>query len=363
MKTTVRRVLILGVLLAVCLVGCLSSSVTASGTQTDAYMSNILSLKHTLRFNEQGKFKIVIFSDIQDRYPMKADTLAYMNKILDAEKPDLVLLGGDNHSGNMDSESVFRKYLNDMSKPMESRKIPWAQVYGNHVTGGYGFTMSGPSKVRQQQIYEEMPYNLSKAGTVFGVGNYVLPILCSDSDKVGFNVFMMDSHTYLKDWRSDLEAKAILPRMTFQGGEYNPIHFDQIKWYWDTSVAMEAYNGSKVPAMMLFHIPLQEYCYVTNNPKETWKTGTNEDGPGASSLNSGLFHACFERGDVKGIFSGHQHRNTITGKYMDITLGYTPTIGSYEYYSEGTRGARVVEIDQKDAFNFTTRIVYCKDLK
>ena len=126
---------------------------------------------------------------------------------------------------------------------------------------------------------------------------------------------------------------------------------------------MEAYNGSKVPAMMLFHIPLQEYCYVTNNPKETWKTGTNEDGPGASSLNSGLFHACFERGDVKGIFSGHQHRNTITGKYMDITLGYTPTIGSYEYYSEGTRGARVVEIDQKDAFNFTTRIVYCKDLK
>ncbi|MBR5280849.1 MAG: metallophosphoesterase family protein [Clostridia bacterium] len=363
MKHVIRRLLILSVVLTMCVAVCLSSGVVASGTKADAYMTDILTLKHTLRFTEDGKFKIVIFSDIQDSYPMQSDTLVYMNKILDQEKPDLVLLGGDNHSGTISSESVFRQYLNDMSEPMESRKIPWAQVYGNHVTGGYGFTMSGPDKSRQQQIYEGMPYNVSKAGTVFGVGNYVLPVLRSDSEKVAFNVFMMDSHTYLIDWRSDAEEKAILPKMTFQGGEYNPIHFDQIKWYWDTSVAMEMYNGEKIPAMMLFHIPLQEYCYITNNPNQTSKTGTNEDGPGASSVNSGLFHACFERGDVKALFSGHQHRNTITGQYMGITLGYTPTIGSCAYYSEGTRGARVVEINQNDAFNFTTRIVYCKDLK
>lgn len=92
-------------------------------------VNELLSLKHTLRFNEDGKFKIVIFSDIQETIPVKDSTIQYMNKILDTEKPDLVLLGGDNFDGSGNIAKKLKEYLTIITEPMESRKIPWCHVY------------------------------------------------------------------------------------------------------------------------------------------------------------------------------------------------------------------------------------------
>ena len=352
--------------------GYAGNAVGASGTEADAEVARLLDLKHTLRFGKDGKFKIVIFADIQDKYPLEADTLEYMNKILDQEKPDLVLLGGDNHCGGLRVESQLKTYLTAMVEPMESRKIPWAQIYGNHVEGGHNnnihLNYGAPSKERQQQLFETFSYNISKSGDVYGVGNYVLPILRSDSDKIAFNVFGMDSHSYLNEHPGGqaFANKAQLPRPIYgglEGSAYETIHFDQIRWYWKTSVALEQYNGSKVPAMMYFHIALNEWNYVAKNSAQTNMVGENREGVWPSELNSGLFNACYERGDVKGMFVGHCHRNDFVGEYMGIMLGFTPTIGSYNYYDADNRGARVIEIDEDDAFNFTTRMVYTKNLK
>lgn len=348
--------------------GYFQNEVGASGTPEDAYAESLLELKHTLRFNEDGKFKIVIFADIQDTYPLEESTLTYMNQILDQEQPDLVLLGGDNHDGNIQSESQMKTYLTAMSEPMESRKIPWAQIYGNHVQGGYEFTMSGPKKARQQEIYESFAYNVSKAGNVYGMGNYVLPILRSDSDKIAFNVFGLDTHSYLNEnpGGQAFENKVLLNRPIYgglAGSKYETVHFDQIRWYWNASVALEKYNGSKIAAMMFFHIALNEWEYVVKNSKQTGMVGENREGVWPSELNSGLFQACYERGDVKGMFVGHCHRNDFVGTYMGIQLGFTPTIGCHAYFDADKRGARVIEVDQDDAFNFTTRMVYCQDLK
>ena len=351
------------------LTGYVRSDVTASGSANDAYAKSLLELKHTLRFNDKGKFKIVIFADIQDTYPLKPDTLDYMNKILDQETPDLVLLAGDNHSGGIGTESQLITYLTAMCKPMESRKIPWAQIYGNHVEGGYKFKMGAPGKERQQEIFESFKYNISKAGNVYGVGNYVLPVLRSDSDKIAFNIFGMDTHSYLNEnpggqsfENAVIVQNPIYGMKFYPEGRYETIHADQIRWYWNASVALERYNGSKIAAMMFFHIAQLEWEYIVRNPKQTGMIGQNIEGVWPSELSSGLFHACYERGDVKGMFVGHCHQNDFIGTYMGIQLGFVPTIGSLAYFSPETRGARVIEVDQDDAFNFTTRMVYCKDL-
>ena len=205
-------------------------------------------------------------------------------------------------------------------------------------------------------------------------GNYVLPILRSDSSKIAFNVWMMDSHSYVYKFRTGAEKAVLLEttdmnkdtsgNMIYSGNTYDVIHMDQLKWYWDTSVAMEKYNGSKIAAMMLFHIPVYEWNYVFNNQKATGMIGQRGDGAiGAPEANSGLFQACYERGDVKALLCGHDHMNDFSGKYMGITMAYVPTIGSYNYFKAENRGARVIEINQNDAFNFTTRMVYTKDLK
>ena len=137
-RTVVVRLAFLCVLFTIMIAGIPGNgepAVAATEKQKDRVVESLLDLKHTLRFDEDGKFKIVIFSDIQDVYPLKVDTVQYMNQILDLEEPDLVLLGGDNHNGTLTSESELETYLRAMSEPMESRKIPWAQTYGNHVEG------------------------------------------------------------------------------------------------------------------------------------------------------------------------------------------------------------------------------------
>jgi hypothetical protein len=379
MKNSLRKILFLlliGALMLALAAGAFRQSTQAAETPEDKYVKGQIALKHTLRFNSDGKFKILIFSDIQDSYPLDAELVRNMNKLLDTEKPDLVLLGGDNHCGDADAvggETRMTTYLTAMSEPMEKRKIPWAQVYGNHAEGGYGYNL-GYTRMQQQKIFESFAYNISKAGSVYGVGNYVLPILRSDSDKIAFNVFMIDSHDYLYNYKRDIEDKVLLRHnengqqksgiMIYSGNTYDVVHMEQIKWYWDTSVALEKYNGSKIAAMMLLHIPLYEWNYVLNNKSACGYTGKQGETPCTPEANSGLFQACYERGDVKAIICGHDHLNDFSGKYMGITLAYTPTIGAPipNYLDKSITGARIVEIDQNDPFNFVTYMVHAKDV-
>lgn len=326
-------------------------------------VKELLDLKHELRFDANGKFKIVIFADIQDTIPAKESTLRYMNTILDQEKPDLVLLAGDNYDGGETTANKLLEYLAIIVEPMESRKIPWAHVYGNHVEGGYEY-FNGLKKETQQPMYESFDYCISKAGDedIDGIGNFVLPVLKSNSDKIGFNVFCLDSHSYLINYQEDLEEKVLLRRYIYSGKVYDVVHYNQINWYWNSSVLLEEYNGEKIAAMMLFHIPLYEWNYIVRNPQQTGMVGNQHEEVSAPEANSGLLWAIYERGDVKGIFCGHDHMNDFSGKFLGITMGYTPTIGCHAYCNENTRGARIVEIDENDPFNFVTRISYCKKL-
>ena len=53
--------------------------------------------KPVLKFNKDGKFKIVQFTDVHYIHgnPKSAVSLERINEVLDAEKPDLVLFTGD----------------------------------------------------------------------------------------------------------------------------------------------------------------------------------------------------------------------------------------------------------------------------
>jgi len=101
-----------------------------------------------LRVKEDGKFKIVQISDIHmvtgvgvckdaiDAHgkPLPesgADplTVSFLGGILDVEKPDLVILTGDQlHHDILDSQSTLFKVV----APLIDRSIPYAAVFGNH---------------------------------------------------------------------------------------------------------------------------------------------------------------------------------------------------------------------------------------
>ncbi len=110
-----------------------------------------------LRAREDGKFKIVQISDThlvtgvgvckdaidghgQPLPESEADplTIDFLGGILDVEKPDLVILTGDQlHHDILDSQSALFKVV----APLIERSIPYAAVFGNHDSEGT-FTLS-----------------------------------------------------------------------------------------------------------------------------------------------------------------------------------------------------------------------------
>ena len=72
------------VLAAVLIAGCISCFAYADAPEK------------TLKFNSDGKFRIVHLCDVQDVYPLNATTKEFIKEMLAEIKPDIVILGGDN---------------------------------------------------------------------------------------------------------------------------------------------------------------------------------------------------------------------------------------------------------------------------
>ena len=89
--------------------------------------------KQELRFSEDGTFKILMLSDIQETLDYDERSLRSMDALIEREQPDLVLLGGDICNGLvLKTAQELSDYLDIFTAPMEKRGIPWAHVFGNH---------------------------------------------------------------------------------------------------------------------------------------------------------------------------------------------------------------------------------------
>lgn len=297
----------------------------------------------------QGSFKIVQFTDPQDGPVFHPKTKAAMERILDAEKPGLVVITGDLVStGEFQNKDQVRRSLEALAQPMESRRIPWAATFGNHDCDA--LDRLGITKGDMMAWMRALPHNRNTddpAG-VPGVGNNLLRVLGADG-KPAFAVWLLDSHSYAP---AEVGGQKL--------GAYGWIQPEQIGWYARESHALEAEGGRKVPGLMFFHIPLPEFgaMHAAGLAKEGEK---NED-ECPSLINSGMFGAILARGDVAGVFVGHDHVNTYVGTWYGVRLGYAGNIGFATYGLKGEerdrlRGARVFEVGEKDPRAFRTRYV------
>lgn len=321
--------------------------------------------KCTLRFEKTGKFRILMVSDIHGGAGYAREkTVRAMQALVDAAKPQLVILGGDIAGPGMihvENEKQLHDLLDDISSPMEKAGIPWAHVYGNHDDN------FGLSNAQQQVVYESYPHCVSKAGpeNVSGVGNYVLPIFDDAGEKILFNVFCLDSHGGMMEFRKQFgipeDAKFFHANpITCSNSEC--VYFDQIMWYWKTSEMLENYAGNRIPALMFLHIPLPEHGIVAMKRSDCKFEGNQLDDVECSPLNTGLFAACLQRGDVKGIFCGHVHENDYVGQYGGIKLGFDGYMSYHACHKNEIRGGRVFEISADEPEKFTTYMLRVRSL-
>lgn len=328
-------------------------------------LGDILYSKFPLRFRPEGKFRILMVSDIHGGAGYNREkTVAALSALVEAEAPDLVVFGGDTAGpGHIHVETAeqLRALLDDLSGPMEAAGIPWCHVFGNH-DDNYGL-----SNEAAEEIYESYPHCVSKAGPeeLSGVGNYVLPVYSADGETLLLNIFGLDTHSGMSEWRErwgmDAENR-VLPPDPGDRGDYDSVNMDQVLWYYTVSRQIERTFGRKIPAVMFMHIPLPEFEVISKYRSRTRFRGLHWEDVACTALNSGLFRACAERGDVKGIFCGHDHENDFEGEYLGIRLGYDASLSYHACQINELRGGRVIDFDAENPGAFATRTVKIRDV-
>lgn len=309
--------------------------------------------KPALKFRQDGTFKIVQFTDVHDNREIDPRTVAAMNRIMDVEKPDFVVITGDlMETQKCGTPDDVRQAVANIAKPLEAHGVPWAITLGNHDHDN--LKGIGISEYEMLAMCMKYPHNINKTSPreVFGAGNADLLVYDPTSGKPAYGIWLLDSNAYTA---GEINGQKL-------NVNYDWIHFTQVKWYWDTSVALEKRCGRKIDSLMFFHIPLREYDDMRAAGKFT---GEAEADLGPGVLNSGLFVAALERGDVRGMFAGHAHNSDIVGSWYGIQLGCSGSIGYQAYGFDGKpdaernrlRGARVFTLRETDTAHFETRYV------
>lgn len=231
----------------------------------DSNLESNLFLKKELKFNSSGKFKILTLSDIQETLNYDKRTLEGINRIIKTEKPDLVILGGDNCDGTvLKTEDELRKYLDIFSEPMESRKILWAHIFGNH---DHNIELDD---IRKTKIYEEYKYCILKhTENIYGTTNFVLPIKYSNKNEIAFNIWGIDSNNLIVNSNITIDKNMNLMKKPSMSCRWDIVHFEQLMWYWNSSKQIEKYCNKKVNGILFMHIPPWEFQYIVENPQHT----------------------------------------------------------------------------------------------
>lgn len=320
-----------------------------------------------LRFNSDHKFKIMQIADTQEIPAVSPDTLSLINNALDREKPDLVIFTGDQIKGYSKKFkkdlAIIESTIDILVEPIAKRNIPFMVTYGNHDA------QCGVDNRGQYKFYAKYDNFISgDLRNADDVGTADIQIYSSTEDKPVFELYIIDSHGKAKD-----------------GTGYAPVDKKQIEWYVSRREQLKAENGDYLPSLVFQHIPVPEFFdvikkvpkgtkgavpaygaheneYFVLNDETIVEGGFMLESPASPDVNTGEFEAMSEKGDVLGIYVGHDHNNSFVVKYKGVDLGYTQGAGFNVYGPGENRGVRIFELDETAPREYKTHTATFKEL-
>ncbi len=313
----------------------------------------------TIRFDSEGKLKILHVADPHLANDKHFDASIWViAEACDVEKPDLVVLTGDNTKPYEDPEET-KKIINSLMNIFESRNIPVAVTFGNHDSE------AGPmTRADIMEYYKTFSCVITAedAEAFHNCATFNIPVLASDSDDVKFNIWVFDSGDYDEDE----------PR------HYDRVRTEQIEWYKETSAKLKKDNGGETVNSVVFqhiivpeiydvlqkvdskkpfainHIYNEDEYYMFDASQTNY--GTLNEKPCPGYYNDGQFDALVEDGGVLAMFTGHDHTNAFGVRNQNIDI-YTSPMTRYKGLAYTTQyGYRVVEIDENDTTVYNTRV-------
>ena len=264
-----------------------------------------------------------------EKYPIYVYN--YITEIVNAVNPDFIIITGDLIYGKYDDNgSLLKSFINFM----ESFKIPWAPVFGNH---------ENESKMGsdwQSAQLENANYCMFKQRTLTGNGNYTVALRQNGVFTRMF--YMLDSNGC-----SDASTESMSNGHTSKSVGFGE---DQIEWYTKHIGILKQLSPS-TKISFAFHIQLSVFAdalskygfdqnqkyhdifidYLTN--KESTDFGyvgrQMKDGWDSSKR---VFNGMKALG-VDSIFVGHEHCNSASVTYEGVRLQYGQKSSEYDRYN------------------------------
>ncbi len=278
----------------------------------------------SVRKKSGGDFRVLMFTDLHLDEKIDTSNMTVTNLIsnIQKEKPDLVLLGGDNIT------SYFNKKRSaQLAMIFEKLGVYWAGVLGNH-EGDNPLSVSRSKMIDIFSSYEHCLMRKGKSG-VDGNGNYVLSILRSDSS-IQESFFFMDT----MDEMSKKQKKQY--GIPVSESKYDGVKESQVCWYSETLESMKKESGD-FSSVVIIHIPLPQYKTAAEKGN-TFVYGDMRETICSSGFDSGLFSAIKKGGSTKAVFCGHDHVNNFGVMYDDILLSYIQPSGYGSYTAASKLG-------------------------
>ncbi len=326
--------------------------------------------KRTLKFNENGKFKILVFTDLHEKQAngdkdvknKTEDSMLLVETAVKTYAPDLVVFDGDNALDNNIED--LEKTIDNITSVLREQNIPFTAVLGNHE---HDSTRPDPALyVKKFSSYDESLMRTDKAD-ISGYANHYIAIK-GKSNKTKYLLFFIDSG------ESNSHNKAI--------SDYDWVKDDQIEWFEEVCDSFkEKNNGEYVPALVFQHMPVTEIYELLKeaNPSERpdsvkgysmfsskhyvlkeGVTGSLLECPCPPDFNNGEFDSWKNHG-VKGAFFGHDHTNDFEGVLEGVRLCQCKGAG-FNTYSDGIKtGLKLITIEEDSVPEFKTKDCYFTD--
>ena len=265
----------------------------------------------------------------------------YVTEIIQATKPDLILLTGDNVYGEFDDNgSVWLSFVSFM----DSFQIPWAPIFGNHDNE----SKKGVDWQCEQLVNAE--YCLFEQKELTGNGNYSVGVAQGNELKRVF--YMLDTNG-CGNASDETMSNGHTTKMVGFGQ-------DQIQWYTkQIEVLKEASPATKIS--MAYHI--QQNAFAEAYAKYGFTSGEQHQdinvdllpnkaegdfgyiGRDLKGEGSYLTIAELKRLGVDSVFVGHEHCNSASVVYEGIRFQFGQKSSTYDRFNRVDENGVVVGAD------------------
>lgn len=216
-------------------------------------------------------------------------------------------------------------------KFLDSFDIPWTVVFGNHDEQTYfsvDWMSSYLNDFGSNCIFKDL-----RDDKVQGNCNFAINLVDPGTANIRKQLIFMDSNRY------------------YFGSYFGYDYFkqDQIDWYSSlVDYTKEQNGGVTVDSLMFYHIPLFEIDAAYEKGTRVYDGPNGNDGKREDTCppkeNSGFFDKIKEKGSTKGMFFGHDHRNTFEVDYEGVKFCYGIKSTDRIYYDEDLLGYQTISI-------------------